>query len=450
MVDHRGVRRTQRVLAQVPLGGPGQGVVGDAGGLGHRGQPAVARLRQDRGVEVAAQLRVPVRLAAGVGELLRPGRPAVDLDQQLGQLRPRQQVHQLQAQLLDRVRHRHRRELRDDDLALVGHPHRPVAGGQQRLQLAERGVQLLADLLQRLVRAGRDVDQRAVLSAQSVPPLDREQECGRVRVAARARDPDITGAQRVAQAEQGAQLPVVPVSGGVPGLASVLEVAAPAGRHELRRRPVRRLPAALRIQLAQHLDRRDQRLRLHRRLELQPADHVRRELPQVGEAGVDQGQVPVVALQPVLRIAAGRAQAVHPDPAAQPAADLCVRDLLVGGHREDLLQQLPLVLRGLRPRGEQLVQLAPRTVLRAGDRSVEHLHQLVQHFDRALGHGRQQHRELLLIVAAGQGLVGRAPPDPGQAAAAGVRQRREVQAVRVQSAQEPQLVQLTADRHRRG
>jgi hypothetical protein len=82
-----------------------------------------------------------------VGEPVRPGRPAVDLDEQLGQLRARQQVHELQAQLLDRVRHRHRRELGDDDFALVGHPHRPVTRREQRLQLAERGVQLLADLL---------------------------------------------------------------------------------------------------------------------------------------------------------------------------------------------------------------------------------------------------------------------------------------------------------------
>lgn len=108
------------------------------------------------------------------------------------------------------------------------------------------------------------------------------------------------------------------------------------------------------------------------------------------------------------------------------------------------------MLGGLRPRGEQLVELAAGPVLRAGDRLVEHLHQLVQDLDGALGHGREQHRELLVVVAARQGLVSRAPPDPGEPAAQGVRQRREIQPVGVQAAQESQLVQFAPDRHRRG
>jgi len=165
-----------------------------------------------------------------------------------------------------------------------------------------------------------------------------------------------------------------------------------------------------------------------------PAIHVRRELPQVGEGRVDQRQVPVIALQPVLRVPPGRAHPVHSDPAPQSATDLGIRDRLVRRDGEDLLQQVQLVLRGLRARGEQLVQLAAGPVLRTGDRLVEHLHQLVEHLDRALGHSRKQHRELLVVVAASQGLVGRASPDPGQPPAPGVRQARQVDPVGVQAA----------------
>jgi hypothetical protein len=54
----------------------------------------------------------------------------------------------------------------------------------------------------------------------------------------------------------------------------------------------------------------------------------------------------------------------------------------------------PLALRRAGPTDlrEQLVLLAPGPVLRARDRLVEHLHDLVQHLDRAFG---QQHRNLL-------------------------------------------------------
>ncbi len=56
-VDDGGVGCPQRVFAEVPLGGPVQGVDGDAGELSHAGGAVVARLGEDCGVEVAAVLQ---------------------------------------------------------------------------------------------------------------------------------------------------------------------------------------------------------------------------------------------------------------------------------------------------------------------------------------------------------------------------------------------------------
>jgi hypothetical protein len=71
-----------------------------------------------------------------------------------------------------------------------------------------------------------------------------EQVGGRVGVAARAWNPHISAAQPVPQRQQHAQFPVVPVGGHVPGLGRGLQVAAPAGRHEPRRRVVGDLAGA--------------------------------------------------------------------------------------------------------------------------------------------------------------------------------------------------------------
>lgn len=77
-------------VAQVPLGGPGELFVGQLAGVGHPGQAEVGGLGEDRGVERARQLGRARLRAAGVGELLDEARPAVDLDQQIGELHPRE------------------------------------------------------------------------------------------------------------------------------------------------------------------------------------------------------------------------------------------------------------------------------------------------------------------------------------------------------------------------
>ncbi|WIX76804.1 hypothetical protein QRX50_36025 [Amycolatopsis carbonis] len=65
--------------------------------------PKLQAWARNRGVKVAARLRIAVRLPSGVSQRIRPRGPPVDRDEQLGQLRPRQRVHQLRAQLLDGV-----------------------------------------------------------------------------------------------------------------------------------------------------------------------------------------------------------------------------------------------------------------------------------------------------------------------------------------------------------
>jgi hypothetical protein len=130
-------------------------------------------------------------------------------------------------------------------------------------------------------------------------------------------------------------------------------------------------------------------------------DNVRHELAQVGEAGVDQRQVPMIALQPILRVTAGCSHPVHPDARAEPGADLGIRDVGVRGHRQDLFHQTQPLLRGARSLRQQLVELAACAVFRAGDGLVKHLQHFVEHFDGAFGEGCQQNRVALVGLPAG-------------------------------------------------
>jgi len=85
-IDQSGVGLPQGVLAQVPLRCPGEGVFGDAGGVGHAGVAEVAGVGEHRGVQVAGQVGVARLGAAGVGERLAEPGVSVDLDQQGGQM----------------------------------------------------------------------------------------------------------------------------------------------------------------------------------------------------------------------------------------------------------------------------------------------------------------------------------------------------------------------------
>jgi hypothetical protein len=74
---HRGADR----LSQVPVGAPGEPAVRQLGDLGHRGRAEVARLRQDRGVEVHPQILAAGLPPAGVLEVAGEVGPAIDLEE---------------------------------------------------------------------------------------------------------------------------------------------------------------------------------------------------------------------------------------------------------------------------------------------------------------------------------------------------------------------------------
>lgn len=89
-VDQASVRFAQGVLAQVPVRGPGQDVLGDARGVGHAGVAEVAGVCEHGGVEVAHQVGVSGLGAAGVGECLGESGVALDLDEQRREVNLRQ------------------------------------------------------------------------------------------------------------------------------------------------------------------------------------------------------------------------------------------------------------------------------------------------------------------------------------------------------------------------
>ena len=142
VVDDQGVGGPQGVLPQVPLGRPGQHLIGDAGGLGHPDQAQVGGLGDQTGVDVADQLGAAGHLAPGVHQGLGEADPVVHLDQQRGQPGPGQQLHQLLPQPVGVCGDRLGRQGRDHKLALLGEPDGPGAAGEHGLQVFEVVVQL--------------------------------------------------------------------------------------------------------------------------------------------------------------------------------------------------------------------------------------------------------------------------------------------------------------------
>jgi len=89
-VDQTRVGCPQRLLAQVPLRRPGQGVFGDARSVGHPGIAEIAGVGDQRRIHVAGEVRVSGLRPAGMGELLAEPAQSVGLDQQRRQLHPGQ------------------------------------------------------------------------------------------------------------------------------------------------------------------------------------------------------------------------------------------------------------------------------------------------------------------------------------------------------------------------
>ncbi|WP_433359126.1 hypothetical protein [Streptosporangium sp. CA-115845] len=338
---------------------------------------------------------------------------------------------------------------RDHQITAVVQTHQAIPNSEDSLQLAERLTQLVGGRSQRAVGVGGLADQLAELRALVDPLVRCEQVGGRVGVTTRARHEHVPAAQPIAQRQQGAQLPVVPVGAGVARLRRGLEVAAPPRGHE----PVRRIgwdPASAGgVELAQDLQRLQQPGRggatgkPHRR------KYLRGELPQIPIRPVQRGEVPVIARQPWSGLRHRRPQARPADPfTSDQVADLLVADLRVGDDDQQIIQQHLPVFSGFAPFGQRVAHLAFGLALPRGDRLVEQLHNLVEHVGRRLRQHRQQDRVPALRIAAFQRLRGQPPTDRGQEPAPLGRQRRQVQTVRAQRAQELQLGDLGLHRGR--
>jgi hypothetical protein len=222
----------------------GQDVVGDAAGVGHAGQAEVGREGDQDRDQVALQLGGAGLLAAGVGEAVQEPGALVHLDQQRHDRRERQHLGQLGLQF-----HRLGRDVLcgqrgDHQIPVIVQPDRTHAPGQGLLQIAQRGVHLIFDLGQARGGVGGLAHQPAELHPLVGPLARGKQVGGRVGVAARLRHPHVPRPQGVPQREQHAQLPVVPLGGGVAALGGGVQVAAPLRGHEPGRRVCRDLAGA--------------------------------------------------------------------------------------------------------------------------------------------------------------------------------------------------------------
>ena len=134
----------------------------------------------------------------------------------------------------------------------------------------------------------------------------------------------------------------------------------------------------------------------------------------------------MVALPAILWRAAGGDQAVHADPLADDPPGLLVGDARVGEHVEDLVEQPATVCLGLGAVDQPLRKFLAGSGIRAGERLVEQLHQLVEHLDIGFGQRCQQHRVTPVDRGALQRLIGRATANLGEHAPAPSRQPGQV------------------------
>lgn len=171
-----------------------------------------------------------------MGEAVQEAGAVIQLDEQGRDRRERQHPRQFLLQRAGLGGDVLSRQRRDHQIPVIVQPDGADVlargRGQHFLQILQGGAQLGLALLQRLHRIAVFAGQRAELTPFDRPLRGGEQVTGRVSVAARPGHVDVTAAQPVADREQHAQLPVVPVGRHVsaaPGLGQVIRVPA---RHE--------------------------------------------------------------------------------------------------------------------------------------------------------------------------------------------------------------------------
>ncbi len=114
----------------------------------------------------------------------------------------------------------------------------------------------------------------------------------------------------------------------------------------------------------------------------------------------------MVARLPLLGWPPGGDQPGHSDLLADQTASVSVRDVGVSEHVEDLIKQPCPVRLGFGAVDQTLGQLVAGSGIRASQRLVEKLHQLVEHLGVGLGQRREQHGMAALDVGALQRLIG--------------------------------------------
>ncbi len=252
-----------------------------------------------------------------------------------------------------------------------------------------------------------------VVGSLGHPRFDRDEHCGRVGVAAGAGHPYVARAQLRLDAVQHGQFPVVPVGGSAAVAVGLVEVPAPAGRHE-RRRLLR--GGLLRdgrsggsVQFPQHFDRGQQRVDV--RVggvagQWQVPDDGRGEGAQVLVTGGKQVEMAVITRIPLGHWAARGLKARHPDARTDQPPGVCVGHERVGENVEYLVQQPSAGDLDTCSFHDPLRQLVPGARIGPGQRLIQELHELVEDLDVGLGQRRQQDGISPVAIGALQRLVG--------------------------------------------
>ncbi len=423
-VDDRGDGGAEGFFPQVPIGAPGQAAVGQLGDLGHCGRAEVAPLRQDRGVQVYQQVFGAGLTAAGMLEVAGESGPAVDLEEQVGQVDPGQVLGDLLLQRdtpFGRVLGRERGEHQASRLE----PHhvvlRPVA--------VEPG-QLLLQLGPALLQPGRSVlgelKQVADVPAVLGPPFSRDQVRVGVGEPAAGGQPDITGPQRGPEFPEHAQLVVMAVVLTVP----VDDVGTPPGRHELDRGVWRHLPLAPGVHVTEPLDGLQDRGPGPVGLERKGIEELGRELAEIVVAvGQEVELVAVPAAGQGLGPLHGLAERLPGDPAVDRRPQLAVGDRRVEHDAADLAEEPDGLVGRLGVRQAELLQLALGPCRGPGQAAVEQVDDLVGGLLQGLAEECDEDGVAPLVWGPLQGLVGRALAQPGQELEPVGVQRLEIPAV---------------------
>jgi len=241
----------------------------------------------------------------------------------------------------------------------------------------------------------------------------------------------------------------VPVGGAAAVAVGLVEVPAPAGRHERRRLLsgglLRDGRSAGRVQFPQHLDRGQQRVDV--RVggvagQWQVPDDGRGEGAQVLVTGGKQVEMAVITRIPLGHWAARGLQARHPDARTDQPPGVRVGHERIGDNVEYLVQQPSAGDLDTCSFHDPLRQLVPGARIGPGQRLIQELHELVEDLDVGLGQRRQQDGISPVAIGALQRLVGRTATGLGQHPASTSRQRGQVKPIGAMSEVVPGLVEV--------